>query len=674
MTNRFFAVLSAIVLACLGGIERPSPAETIPRVAEVDAKIQANDNRDAAGTRHERTVDVALDAVAGRWQPDGPGKATTIVDAFAERGHAPQIPGPLLRVTVGSDIRIRLRNTLPGKTLYVHNLVDFPSRADKPLVIATGEERIARVHAFAAGTYLYWAATTNAPIGKHVGADSMLSGAIVVDPPDAKSGDRVFVINIWNDVYTKAGDPNNAFGVYTINGRRWPQTERLAYDKGTIATWHLVNASFEAHPMHLHGFPFSVLDRGDGTNIVRPRDEREVTELLAPGATARIRFVAARPGAWMFHCHIAYHMLPANPRSFEFTGGVGPRSSSFAQGQHLPMTAGSAMHDMAMEDGAMNAAMGGLVLSVAVRDPKSAALPPQVRPVHHLTLIVDPGPAPMPKPTEPVFPQYRYSLRAVGAARAESTHPAARDNDIADIGPPIFLVRGEPTGITVVNHLDEATSVHWHGIELQDSYQDGGGLPDPWHRPAAMIMPGAAHEARFTAPRAGTFMYHTHMDDAWQLGGGLVGPLIVLEPGQRFDPSSDHVVLITSPRDTRKWDHVNVNGRIDPTPIDMVAGVEQRLRLINLTEFTTGATAVLNGPADESAPTWKLIARDGFALRAPLAVPNAVPFTVGATRDLSLGPMRPGDFTLEIHDADGGSIVAKIPVHVVARAIASTVK
>lgn len=659
MKLRPFAVFGTSIYLLASGLAQ---ATEPPRSAHDVTSIVANDNRSASGIRHGHTIDVALDATTGRWQPDEAGRPTATVDAFAERGRAPQIPGPLLRATVGSEFRVRVRNTLVGMTLYVHNLGDLPSRNDKPLVVAPGEERIVRVHAYAPGTYFYWAATSNESIRKHVGKDSMLSGAIVVDAPGTKRDDRIFVINIWDDVYKKDGSPNFNYGVYTINGRLWPFTERLAYDKGSTATWHLVNASFESHPMHLHGFPFSVLGRGTGTDVTSPTDEREVTELLAPGTTARIRFTAARPGAWMFHCHIAYHMLPHHPKSLELAGGVGPRSATFAEGQHLAMTAGSAMHAMAMDDGGMNAAMGGLVLAVTVRDPKSAALPPQVQPSRRLSLVVDSGTAPAPNPQEPVYPQFRYSLATSGAAALAPTEMPATARDI---GPTIFLVRGEPTGVTIVNHLDEATSVHWHGIELADSYQDGGGLADPWHRPAAMIMPGASREARFAAPRSGTFMYHTHMDDAWQLGGGLAGPLIVLEPGQRFDATTDHIVMVTSPRDARTWEHLNINGRPDPEPIAMTVGVPQRLRLMNLTEVHAEIGAFLKSANGALVPTWKLLARDGFALRTPLAVAGGIPFTIGATRDLWLRPTSVGNLALEIRNGDG-SIVSTIPIHVTA--------
>ena len=46
------------------------------------------------------------------------------------------------------------------------------------------------------------------------------------------------------------------------------------------------------------------------------------------------------------------------------------------------------------------------------------------------------------------------------------------------------------------------------------------------------------------AAAGGTFIYHTHWHEDLQLSGGLYGPLIVLEPGERYDPGTDHIVII----------------------------------------------------------------------------------------------------------------------------------
>ena len=58
------------------------------------------------------------------------------------------------------------------------------------------------------------------------------------------------------------------------------------------------------------------------------------------------------------------------------------------------------------------------------------------------------------------------------------------------------------------------------------------------------VAPGKSFVAKFTPPRAGTFIYHTHWHKDAQLAGGLYGPLIILEPGERYDTETDHVVII----------------------------------------------------------------------------------------------------------------------------------
>ena len=45
--------------------------------------------------------------------------------------------------------------------------------------------------------------------------------------------------------------------------------------------------------------------------------------------------------------------------------------------------------------------------------------------------------------------------------------------------------------------------------------------------------------AHLTLKRAGTFIYHTHLNDLYQISTGLYGPIIVLEPGQRCASTSN---------------------------------------------------------------------------------------------------------------------------------------
>ncbi len=125
--------------------------------------------------------------------------------------------------------------------------------------------------------------------------------------------------------------------------------------------------------------------------------------------------------------------------------------------------------------------------------------------------------------------------------------------------------------ITVWNKLPEPTSVHWHAMELE-SYYDGiaGWSGTPGHT-APMIQPGASFVVRFTPPRAGTFIYHTHLDDIRQLSSGLYGPLIVLEPGQSLDPERDRIMLVSvkGPSDNTP---ILLNGDADPGTMKLKQG------------------------------------------------------------------------------------------------------
>ena len=111
-------------------------------------------------------------------------------------------------------------------------------------------------------------------------------------------------------------------------------------------------------------------------------------------------------------------------------------------------------------------------------------------------------------------------------------------------GPPLVLKRGEPVEITVMNRLGEPTAVHWHGMEL-DSYYDGvhnwSGIE---RKLAPMIEPDASFVVRFTPPRSGTFIYHTHLHDERQLPLGLYGPMLVVDDDQAYQPEVDHVVVV----------------------------------------------------------------------------------------------------------------------------------
>src|SRR5206468_2424525 len=130
-----------------------------------------------------------------------------------------------------------------------------------------------------------------------------------------------------------------------------------------------------------------------------------------------------------------------------------------------------------------------------------------------------------------------------------------------------------------------------------ESYFDGvAGFSGRDTRLAPLIAAGDSFEARFTPPRAGTFIYHTHVDELRQQPAGLAGALIVLEPGTRYDPATDVTVLISSPSDSvAETRAVLLNGSLTPTPLELRVGVRHRVRFINITKGRPGMRLELLG-------------------------------------------------------------------------------
>src|SRR5690348_16075582 len=95
-TSRLLAASAVFVIASTTGRALP------PAPGEV---VAPNDNRRPAGTLSAGVLTVHLEARAGAWYPEGPqGKRLDVV-GFAELGKALQNPGPLVRVTVGTQVR-----------------------------------------------------------------------------------------------------------------------------------------------------------------------------------------------------------------------------------------------------------------------------------------------------------------------------------------------------------------------------------------------------------------------------------------------------------------------------------------------------------------------------------------------------------------------------------------
>jgi FtsP/CotA-like multicopper oxidase with cupredoxin domain len=544
------------------------------------------------------------------------------VEAFGEVSSALSVPAPLIRVVEGTEIVASIRNDLDA-TLTVNGLCARDGTPCPALRISPAETRDVRFSAGRAGTYHYWASTMGAPVPFRE-----LAGAFVVDPRDGDTGaDRVLVITEWTSLtpaelrqIIAADDAAEAFVglhprfTFTINGLSWPATERLTYRVGERVKWRIINLSSQSHPMHLHGFYFDVTSLGNGLRddgIPPSRQRRVVTQLIPSGGTMTLAWTPEREGNWLLHCHVMHHVAPER-RLAESTGvdRPAPAQASHHHGHADP-----------------SSGMAGMIVGVRVHGspaaPTDASASNNAVP-RKLTLVMRRE------------AKHGGDSSAAGFVLSEGDTPPATAA-IAVPGPPIVLQRDEPVEITLVNRLGEATAVHWHGMEL-DSYYDGvHGWSGIDRQKAPMIEPGGTFVVRFTPPRAGTFIYHTHVHDYQQLTSGLYGPLIVTEPAEAFDPATDHVVVIGRSRineadsilaDARS---VLLNGERSPRLV-WNAGERHRVRLINITpdDIFTVVMQTAEGPV-----TWKPLRKDGAPLPAADMVdgPARQTIAVGETYD-----------------------------------------
>lgn len=159
------------------------------------------------------------------------------------------------------------------------------------------------------------------------------------------------------------------------------------------------------------------------------------------------------------------------------------------------------------------------------------------------------------------------------------------------LGPTLKLKKGEKVKIKLVNNLDENTTFHWHGLEV-DGKVDGG--------PSQVIKPGEEKIIKFEVEQeAATLWYHPHPspNTAKQVYNGLSG-LLYIEDNENLNypneyGENDLPIVIqdktfiskklnyskTKDIDGTQGDTVVVNGKVNPKLTTKEGKV--RLRLLN---------------------------------------------------------------------------------------------
>ncbi len=216
-------------------------------------------------------------------------------------------------------------------------------------------------------------------------------------------------------------------------------------------------------------------------------------------------------------------------------------------------------------------------------------------------------------------------------------------------GPEIRVPQGRAFAVEVTNRLPEPTTVHWHGLRIDNAMDGVAGMTQP------PIAPGATFPYRFTPPDAGTFWYHPHNRTWAQMARGLYGAFVV-EESKPPAVDQDRVLIFD---DWRLGD----DGRIDERSMGSLRDRAHAGRLGNILTLNGAAEQDIQVRAGERIRFRLLNAANArvmgiiFEGHAPIVValdgqPVEVPFAPDNTLVL-LAPAQRADVILDCTEETG---------------------
>ena len=245
-------------------------------------------------------------------------------------------------------------------------------------------------------------------------------------------------------------------------------------------------------------------------------------------------------------------------------------------------------------------------------------------------------------------------------------------------GPEIRVTEGDSVEIVVKNDLSEPTSIHWHGIHVPNDQDGVSGVTQE------AIAAGATYTYRFTAPHAGTFMYHAHGPKSReQIDRGLYAPFII-EPAGGESLKVDKDVTLTignwmvgdasgampgmdmgdTASMSMEYDYFTINGKSFPATkaIDVQEGQLVRIRFLNPSQTVH--------PMHLHGMDMAVIAKDGEPLATPQRL-NVLDIAPGDTYDVVFRADSPGTWLLHCHDlhhasnagVEPGGLIVPVVVH-----------
>jgi FtsP/CotA-like multicopper oxidase with cupredoxin domain len=187
-------------------------------------------------------------------------------------------------------------------------------------------------------------------------------------------------------------------------------------------------------------------------------------------------------------------------------------------------------------------------------------------------------------------------------------------------GPLIQIRQGQTLRVNFQSELDEPTTIHWHGLRIEDAMDGVPAIQDP-------VEPGEGFTYEFTPPDPGTYWYHPHVRSHAQIERGLHGMLIVHEADAPVVDQERAFVLDDILLDTlgrlesseivgmesvhgRLGNRLLVNGSLEALSGELRDGAVERWRLVNTANARTLQVTVVGA-------RWRVIGVDGTLLPEP---------------------------------------------------------
>lgn len=214
-------------------------------------------------------------------------------------------------------------------------------------------------------------------------------------------------------------------------------------------------------------------------------------------------------------------------------------------------------------------------------------------------------------------------------------------------GPTIEVTEGDRVRILFENRLPEATTVHWHGLEVPIAMDGVPAISQP------LVEPGGRYRYEFTLHQHGTFFYHSHM--AMQEMLGMIG-LFIIHPTVPYRPRVDKdfgIILqewAVLPNNTipntlsMEFNWLTFNGKAGPaaTPLIVKQGERVRIRIVNL--------GMDHHPIHLHGHQFTLTGTEGGRVPESAQYPeNTVLVGVAQARVIEFVAKYPGDWMLHCH-------------------------